>query len=727
MAGGELEVTVNHHTAGIQSISVNDGDSSSPALTFDPAYASTYTVVAGPASKLQVLVPGETAVPGSATGGRTDTPDDQYAGQTFDITVNVVDTYYNVTGTSTSVQIDLSDPNAPDIGPVVINGSATVSGIEFYTERTSSITVTDLDGPPYFQSHTSQNITVNPGTANKLLVVLLGLGEQYDGGTSDGRKGTITNPAAGQNFSVEIAVCDKHFNPTQTPNILIHSSSPLCGFDSEPSDDYTNAQGRLQRSFTLFTKTDGHYIGAVDISPGTYTKNRSSTFTVTAAGIGGLQLLLPGETAVAGSGTYPNGGKMGSPTIRTAGEEFVVTAQLVDQYFNIVGMDDGYTMPSVHIDSSDKYDVEPDSQPLTNAGQNTFTMNLKTAATYHVLIATDTGLTGTNYEWYDTPQFTVQYSTPTQLQVMMPGQVSQPGNVATNGRSGTPDSIVAGTNSKIVTVYLTDDYFNVANNNTRNQANGWVMPAVQVSSWDPLFSTISVTMSNGAGISQFAPKTASSSWTLTATDINPGTYNPNTGDDTVIYPAEPHYLKITNTPANAVAGSGFDLTVEAYDVYSNLLSTGPNVYVNTIRFQAEGTGDGLKDIQLPSLPNDYEFEDTDNGTADFNGVILRKAGVRWINAYQLTPYAPGINANVTSFSTRPTVTVSPGDASSFLVEPQNDTYVRAGNQSDPGNEPLTAQLADNFENPISSAGIVAQITVYDITGDTGTVKDAAEI
>ena len=53
------------------------------------------TVNGGAFAKLQILLPGETAAPGTATG-KTGTPSAQTAGGAFNVTVNAVDANWNL-------------------------------------------------------------------------------------------------------------------------------------------------------------------------------------------------------------------------------------------------------------------------------------------------------------------------------------------------------------------------------------------------------------------------------------------------------------------------------------------------------------------------------------------------------------------------------------------------------------------------------------------------------
>ena len=64
----------------------------SPSVTVT---SNTFTVNVGAFSKMQLLVPGETSSPGSATG-KTGTPSTQTAGAAFSVIVNAVDANWNI-------------------------------------------------------------------------------------------------------------------------------------------------------------------------------------------------------------------------------------------------------------------------------------------------------------------------------------------------------------------------------------------------------------------------------------------------------------------------------------------------------------------------------------------------------------------------------------------------------------------------------------------------------
>src|SRR5258708_39771442 len=80
------------------------------------------------------------------------------------------------------------------------------------------------------------------------------------------------------------------------------------------------------QTFSIALNTSGSRTVTVsDITHSGITANTSSAITVSAGVFVKLQLLVPGETAAAGTAT----GKTGAPTARTAGTAFNVTVNAV--------------------------------------------------------------------------------------------------------------------------------------------------------------------------------------------------------------------------------------------------------------------------------------------------------------------------------------------------------------------------------------------------------------
>jgi hypothetical protein len=115
-----------------------------PQIAGDAAYFRT---VNRPFAKLQVLLPGETAAPNTATG-KTGTPTDQVAGLPFNITVNAVDQYWNIVPSSDTVTITSSDATASlPADAALSNGTGTFS-VTFGTGGSSyTVTASDVTDP----------------------------------------------------------------------------------------------------------------------------------------------------------------------------------------------------------------------------------------------------------------------------------------------------------------------------------------------------------------------------------------------------------------------------------------------------------------------------------------------------------------------------------------------------------------------------------------------------
>ena len=118
--------------------------------------ASFFRFVKPLATKLQVLMPGETAAPGTASG-RTGTPTAQTAGVPFNVTVNAVDNYWNLVNYVTDVvAITSSDSSAAlPLGAALAKGTQSFS-VTFGATGSFTVTATDV---------TDSNKTANTGSA----------------------------------------------------------------------------------------------------------------------------------------------------------------------------------------------------------------------------------------------------------------------------------------------------------------------------------------------------------------------------------------------------------------------------------------------------------------------------------------------------------------------------------------------------------------------------------
>ena len=163
MIAGTQTLSVTLKTAGSRTLTSSDITHTGITANTSPAIP----VNGGPFAKLQLLVPGETASPGSATG-KTGSPTAGTAGTAFNVTVNAVDVFWNLINAVTdTVHISSTDTNAVlAADAALVNGTNSFS-VTFKTASTQTLTASDItDGSK--TNNTSPSITVNAGAFVKL-------------------------------------------------------------------------------------------------------------------------------------------------------------------------------------------------------------------------------------------------------------------------------------------------------------------------------------------------------------------------------------------------------------------------------------------------------------------------------------------------------------------------------------------------------------------------------
>ena len=107
----------------------------------------TVQVVLGTFVKLQVLLPGETAAPGTASG-KTGTPAPQVVGVSFDVVVNAVDANWDVVNSGDTVHLASTDTYAVlPVDTALVAGTKTFS-VTLKTAGSKTITASDITNPP---------------------------------------------------------------------------------------------------------------------------------------------------------------------------------------------------------------------------------------------------------------------------------------------------------------------------------------------------------------------------------------------------------------------------------------------------------------------------------------------------------------------------------------------------------------------------------------------------
>jgi len=122
--------------------------------------------------KLLVLMPGETPAPGTPTG-KTGTPTAQTAGTPFSVTVNAVDTNWNLAVSTHTIAISASDTNAALRVTRRFSGGTGSFSVTFKTAGSWTVTATDASAGP-LSSNTGTLTPANPGLFSKLQVLLPG-------------------------------------------------------------------------------------------------------------------------------------------------------------------------------------------------------------------------------------------------------------------------------------------------------------------------------------------------------------------------------------------------------------------------------------------------------------------------------------------------------------------------------------------------------------------------
>ena len=151
-------------TAGTQSITASD--IATPGIT---GTQYNIQVDVGAFTKLQILVPGETAAPGTSSG-KTGTPAAETAGNAFNVIVNAVDACWNVVSTVTdTVSISSTDPGAvsPTDTPLESGTKTLTVTLKIVGSGTQTVTASDVTQPAKTPD-TCSAIPVNPGAASQL-------------------------------------------------------------------------------------------------------------------------------------------------------------------------------------------------------------------------------------------------------------------------------------------------------------------------------------------------------------------------------------------------------------------------------------------------------------------------------------------------------------------------------------------------------------------------------
>lgn len=281
-----------------------------------------FTVGAGSATKLQVLLPGETAAPGTASG-KTGTPTAVTAGTSVSATVNAVDANWNVVTTSNpTVAISSTDGAAALPGNASLSSGTKAFAVTLKTAGSRTITATDQAGSGTLTTGTSAPVTVNPGAASTA--------------TSTITASPLTLIANGSSTStITVTVKDAYSNNLTSTGGTVVVSSTLGSVGSTTNNNdgtYTatltagTAAGVASISATLNTNaltntasvtfTSGTATKLVVTGSGSQTAGASQTITITAQDANGNTATgYTGAKAVTFSGANSSANPVTAPTV----------------------------------------------------------------------------------------------------------------------------------------------------------------------------------------------------------------------------------------------------------------------------------------------------------------------------------------------------------------------------------------------------------------------------
>src|SRR5258705_4778875 len=332
-------------------------------LTWALPAAFASPALAGPYTRLQVLLPGETAAPGTGSG-KTGTPRAQVSGIPFDITVRACDnTWTLVTSISNSIQITSSDASATLPQPAQLQ-----SGVRTFT------------------------VTLNAGGSFNFLAH-----DQTDNTIPDGVSATTTCQVLASFTFENISQKHKYAGVPDATTLTARdpNGNVVTGYAGPAGLKETTSFGEGRVSPTQVTLTNGVWQGnltmfradetsinrgnvnkfAYDLS--NPAKNGSSDpFIVHPGSFSKVQIIVPGLTPLPGSVS----GYTGSPATQAVGTGFTASVYATDAYWNPVVSGD-----NVRATATGSYTASP-TQGLLSNGLRQVNVTLNTVGSQTVTV-----------------------------------------------------------------------------------------------------------------------------------------------------------------------------------------------------------------------------------------------------------------------------------------------------------------------------------------------------
>ena len=604
-----------------------------------------FTVHPGSFARVQLVVPGQTPLPGSVSG-LTGSPATQSAGRPFTVNVYSTDSWWNPVVSADVVRIVSSDPAASTpVSGALSNGTRSFS-VSLGTVGTQTLSVNDQTNGG-IQGMSSDPIQVIPSSLDHFVIAPIASPQVAGVPVAVTIRATDVNGNTVPGFSGAAALAANTGPGSITPEQITFTAGVWTG-----SMTFKGAGGAVS-----FTCSD------YSAPPRTGTSN---PFTVQPGPFAGLQVLLPGETALGGTAS----GKSGTPSDQTAGAAFTLTVRAVDAYWNLVpGVGD-----SIALGSTDAFARLPVDTVLAN-GQVLIPARLYKSGP-QTIWASD--LTTPSARPDTSSSVNVVGGPFAKVLILAPGESPAPGNVS--GRTGT----------------ATDESINYAFTVTVLATDAWWNPVtgpsdvVHITSSDPM-ATLPADTAMVNGRADLNVKLATGGFQqITVADV---TQPAKTGSSTQVKAiSSGFHLQATVSPASARAGDAFTLTVKVTNDAGSVIQE-INSFV-TIVVQNSNTSKAGKGTLLTTHFQLLQGQRSVSETYTFAEPIV-------LVAHDDAGNAPAIS-NV--------ISITPGPAAAILVS-SNPSWV-GGNR----HAAIAARLVDAYNN-----GIPAQPMTFQVLAGNGTL------
>jgi hypothetical protein len=318
------------------------------------------------ATKLQILLPGMSAAPGTPSG-YTGTPFSQTTNVPFQIIVNATDPNWNVVPVSDQVLLSSSDPNAILPPAANLSNGTTVLTVTMNSSGSNTVSADDLTDP-----NVSDAVTPSFDVVEVFyLSIDTPIGDPH--GNHPGMV-TVGDNIAQVQITARDAAGNRINNYTKDVTLSEYTDYGLGRIYPETIHlDAGRWIGNLQ-VFRAGLKIDGPYVTGdvwVRVNDGNVF-GESNRFLAFPRPYSQLLNLVPGETYVPGSVT----GRSGSPLDQRATVQFNMEVYTTDEYWNQIPQ----INTTIHFTSSDPAAVLPNNSALTG-GHLTASATLNTSGT----------------------------------------------------------------------------------------------------------------------------------------------------------------------------------------------------------------------------------------------------------------------------------------------------------------------------------------------------------